>query len=42
MTGRYKAEEVAAAAGCDIESKEFWMKGIKLIATYAEALKEWL
>lgn len=42
MTGRYKAEEVAKAAGCDIESKEFWMKGIKLIGTYVEALKEWL
>lgn len=42
MTGRYKAEDVAKAAGCDIESKEFWMKGIKLIGHYAEALKEWL
>ncbi len=42
MTGRYTAEEVARAAGCDIEKKEFWMKGIALIGTYAEKLKEWL
>ena len=42
MTGRFSAEEVAAAAGCDIEDKEFWMKGIRLIGEYAEKLKEWL
>ncbi len=42
MTGRYSAEEVARSAGCDIESKGFWMKGIALIAEYAEKLKEWL
>ncbi len=42
MTGRYTAEEVARAAGCDIESREFWKKGISLIASYAEKLKEWL
>ncbi len=42
MTGRFSAEEVARAAGCDIEDKEFWLKGIKLIAGYAEKLKEWL
>ncbi len=42
MTGRYSAEDVAAAAGCDIGKKEFWMKGISFIAGYAEKLKEWL
>ncbi len=42
MTGRFTAEEIARAAGCDIEDKQFWLKGIKLIATYAEKLKEWL
>ncbi|MBQ0070809.1 MAG: M3 family oligoendopeptidase [Spirochaetales bacterium] len=42
MTGRYEAKEVAAAAGCDIESKEFWMKGIAYIGTYVEKMKEWL
>ena len=42
MTGRFSAEDVARAAGCDIEDKEFWLKGIKLIAGYAEKLKEWL
>ncbi len=42
MTGRYNAEEVAKAAGCDIESEEFWMKGINLIGEYAKKLKEWL
>ena len=42
MTGRFCAEEVAAAAGCNIEDKEFWMKGIRLIGEYAEKLKEWL
>ena len=42
MTGRYNAEDVAKAAGCDIESKEFWMKGINLIGEYAKKLKEWL
>ncbi len=42
MTGRFSAEEVAAAAGCNIEEKKFWMKGIGLIAEYAEKLKEWL
>ncbi len=42
MTGRFPAEEVASAAGCNIEDKEFWMKGIRLIGEYAEKLKEWL
>ncbi len=42
MTGRFSAEECARSAGCDIESKDFWMKGISLIGTYAEKLKEWL
>lgn len=42
MTGKFEAKEVAAAAGCDIESKEFWMKGIAYIGTYIEKLKEWL
>ena len=26
----------------DIEDKEFWKKGISVIAEYAEKLKEWL
>ena len=42
MTGRFEAKDVAAAAGCDIEDKEFWKKGISVIAEYAEKLKEWL
>ena len=42
MTGRFEAKEVAAAAGCDIESKEFWMKGISVIQGYIEKMKEWL
>ena len=42
MTGRFEAKEVAAAAGCDIESKEFWKKGISVIAGYIEKMKEWL
>ena len=42
MTGRFEAKKVAAAAGCDIESKEFWMKGISVIAGYIEKMKEWL
>ena len=42
MTGRFEAKEVAAAAGCDIEDKEFWKKGISVIAGYIEKMKEWL
>ena len=42
MTGRFEAKKVAAAAGCDIESKEFWMKCISVIAGYIEKMKEWL
>ena len=42
MTGRFEAKKVAAAAGCDIEYKEFWMKGISVIAGYIEKMKEWL
>ena len=42
MTGRFEAKKVAAAAGCDIESKAFWMKGISVIAGYIEKMKEWL
>ena len=42
MTGRFEAKEVAAAAGCDIEDKEFWKKGISVIAAYIEKMKEWL
>ena len=42
MTGRFEAKDVAAAAGCDIEDKEFWKKGISVIAGYAEKMKEWL
>ena len=42
MTGRFEAKKVAAAAGCDIEAKEFWMKGISVIAGYIEKMKEWL
>lgn len=41
-TGSKSAVEVTAAAGIDIEDKAFWMKGINLIGTYAEKLKEWL
>ena len=41
-TGSKTAVEVTAAAGIDIEDKAFWMKGINLIGTYAEKLKEWL
>ena len=42
MTGRFEAKDVAAAAGCDIEDKEFWKKGISVIAGYIEKMKEWL
>ena len=42
MTGRFEAKEVAAAAGCDIEDKEFWKKGISVISGYIEKMKEWL
>ena len=42
MTGRFEAKEVAAVAGCDIEDKEFWKKGISVIAGYIEKMKEWL
>lgn len=42
MTGRFEAKEVAGAAGCDIEDKEFWKKGISVIAGYIEKMKEWL
>ena len=42
MTGRFEAKEVALAAGCDIEDKEFWKKGISVIAGYIEKMKEWL
>lgn len=42
MTGRFEAKEVAAAAGCDIEDKEFWTKGISVISGYIEKMKEWL
>lgn len=42
MTGKYSAKDVAAAAGCDIEDKEFWLKGIRYIGTYIEKMKEWL
>ena len=41
-TGSKSAVEVTSAAGIDIEDKAFWMKGINLIGTYAEKLKEWL
>ena len=41
-TGSKSAVEVAKAAGIDIEDKAFWMKGINLIGTYAEKLKEWI
>ena len=41
-TGSKTAVEVTAAAGIDIEDKAFWMKGINLIGSYAEKLKEWL
>jgi oligoendopeptidase F len=30
-TGRYSAVDVAASAGCDIESEEFWNAGIAQI-----------
>lgn len=42
MTGRYEAKDVALAAGCDIEDKAFWAKGIAVIAQWAEKLKQWL
>ncbi len=41
-TGSKTAVEVTRDAGIDIEDKAFWMKGINLIASYAEKLKEWL
>lgn len=42
LTGCKTANEVASVAGIDIESKDFWMKGINFISKYAEMLKEWL
>lgn len=42
LTGSEDAVAVAKAAGFDIESKEFWLDGIGVIAGYAERLKEWL
>ncbi len=42
ITGSEDAVSVARSAGFDIESKEFWLSGISVIAEYAERLKEWL
>lgn len=41
-TGMMSAKDVAALAGCDIESKDFWREGISVIADYAKELENWL
>lgn len=42
LTGRNSAEAVAASAGCDIETEEFWLDGIAVIASYVEKMKAYL
>lgn len=42
LTGKMRAEDVAAVAGIDIEDKAFWKKGLDIIGEFAEKLKEWL
>lgn len=36
ITGQYDAVTVAATAGCDIQSPEFWQKGLDVIAAYTD------
>lgn len=40
LTGRAPAAEVAASAGFDLESPEFWRSGIELIREFQESYRE--
>lgn len=39
-TGRLSANEVAASAGCDIESEAFWQEGLDVIISYIDILEK--